>query len=121
MRLGSGPLQQPGEDAGFARLYFLQTANALEPRTLQELHQQIYPVYARGDDFKPMLRSWCQKWNLLFQGEPAEWVVGRVDWTLPWWKNGKPTPEQLARAQGGGRPIHPLEWCPMRFRLGIPM
>jgi hypothetical protein len=55
------------------------------------------------NDVAREIREWCTDWKFVLDGEPSEWVISRVNLTLPWWKRGKPSPEVIAlmkRAKG---------------------
>jgi hypothetical protein len=120
MRLGVDLRQQPGEDVEHARAHFLRIANELDKRPLADLHEAIYEKYLLGTDPAAEINDWCRRWHLVFQGEPAAWVVNRVQWTLPWWRRGKPNPMQLLTGQDGNQPIEPLEWYLSVGWVGIP-
>lgn len=120
MKLGNAVLQQAGEDIGFARLYFLQQANAIEPEILQEVYNHVYPEFLKENDIGPILEGWCSRCNLMLENKSAEWVKTRAQWTLRWWKNGKPTEEQMLNGLTGERQPEPLEWCPMLPSFGLP-
>jgi hypothetical protein len=121
MRLGTDQYQQPGEHIEHARVLFLEVANELNKRPLEELHQVIYPAFASGADVESLISDWCRRWNFVFEEAPAEWVISRVKLTLPWWKRGKPNPEQLGDGKLGSRPIEPLEWFVNVFSAGTPV
>jgi hypothetical protein len=120
MRLGRDLYQQPGEHVEHARVAFLRVASELDERPLQDVYREIYPAFLGGSDTKGLIPAWCRRWNFMFEDEAAEWVIQRVNLTLPWWKRGKPNPEQFFDAELGGQPLEPLEWFTGVFSRGAP-
>jgi hypothetical protein len=121
MRLGRDLYQQPGEHIEQARVFFLSVSNELDERPLREVYDEIYSVFLLGCDTSELTSAWCRRWSFLYEDTPAEWVIQRINLTLPWWKRGKPNPEQILEAELGGWPIEPLEWFTGIFSAGAPL
>jgi hypothetical protein len=63
------------------RRIFLNYVNAYEPRILEELYQQVFPIYASDpSSCEPALQAWCSRWNLC---DP--WIRDVSLTTLRWW------------------------------------
>jgi hypothetical protein len=64
------------------RRIFLNYVNAYEPRVLEQLHEEVFPLYLKegSSSYREALGLWCSRWNLC---DP--WILTVAVHTLRWW------------------------------------
>jgi hypothetical protein len=81
------------------RRIFLNYVNAYEPKVLEELYGQVFPLYvADPESCEPALQDWCSRWKLC-----GAWIHEIALNTLRWWWWMDQNPGSPYHKAGGSR------------------
>jgi hypothetical protein len=90
----TGTVGSRDDEKSDAREIFLKTIEQHAPQVLEDLRQQVYDrwtAHSRDDGTTPpeylsSRRAWAIRWNLTWNGQPADWIAAQLDSTFSDWK-----------------------------------